>query len=67
VTTSFANLQPGVRKLCAWRIDDNHRWSPDEMELIPIEARTVSVLPDFLYQFYAPADSVLLVILEECT
>jgi hypothetical protein len=65
VTVNFANLQPGVRKLRAWRIDDEQRWSDETMELRPIEERTVAVLPDFQYQFYAPADSVLLVTLEE--
>lgn len=65
VTTSFTNLQPGVRKLRAWRIDDERRWSSEMLELHPIEERTVAVLPDFLYQFYVPADSVLLVTLEE--
>ncbi|MCB0108140.1 MAG: hypothetical protein KDE53_19595, partial [Caldilineaceae bacterium] len=65
VTTRFTDLQPGIRRLRAWRIDDQQRWSDATLELLPLEERTVSVLPEFQYQFYAPADSVLFVTLEE--
>jgi hypothetical protein len=65
VTINFANLLPGVRKLSAWRIDENQRWSSDKLELDPIDDRRVAVLPEFIYQFYSPADSVLLVTLQD--
>jgi xylan 1,4-beta-xylosidase len=65
VTIHFGNLKPGVRMLKAYRIDDDRRWSPEGLELVPIEHRTVDVLPDFACQFYSPADSVLMVVLQE--
>jgi hypothetical protein len=65
VTINFANLKPGIRKLSARRIDENRRWSSEKLELDPIDERRVAVLPEFIYQFYSPADSVLLVTLEE--
>ena len=65
VKTCFNNLQPGLRRLKAYRIDDNQRWSEDTLVLYPYEERTVDVLPEFEYQFYSPADSVLWVTLED--
>jgi len=58
-------LKPGPRRLKAYRIDDAQRWSDETLELLPVDERLVDVLPDFEYQFYSPADSVLLVTLEE--
>ena len=43
----------------------SQRWSDETLELLPVDERLVDVLPDFEYQFYSPADSVLLVTLEE--
>lgn len=63
LTLRFTNITPGVRKLRVYRIDDERRWSEETLELLPIEQRTVAVLPEFIYQFYAPADSVLFVTL----
>ncbi len=65
VKVHFSRLKPGIRRLKAYRIDDNHRWSEETLELIPVDERRVDVLPDFEYQFYSPADSVLLVVIEE--
>ena len=65
VKVHFSELQPGTRYLTAFRIDDNQRWSEETLELIPVDERRVDVLTDFEYQFYSPADSVLLVTLEE--
>ena len=65
VTIHFNNLVSGAKTLTAYRIDDDQHWSPETMELLPIEQRTVAVLPEFAYQFYLPADSVLLVTLED--
>ena len=67
VKVHFSNLKPGTRWLKAYRIDDHQRWSDETLELIPVDERRVNVLPDFEYQFYSPADSVLLVVLEELT
>jgi hypothetical protein len=55
----FTNLVPGQKKIQAYRIDDDCRWSEESIELLPYEERTVDVLPEFEYQFYSPADSVL--------
>jgi xylan 1,4-beta-xylosidase len=65
VKVHFSQLKPGHRQLKAYRIDDHQRWSDETLELIPVDERLVDVLPDFEYQFYSPADSVLLVTLEE--
>ena len=65
VKVHFSQLRPGPRRLRAWRIDDQQRWSEESLELIPVDERMVDVLPDFEYQFYSPADSVLLVALDE--
>jgi len=65
VKTRFADLEPGIRRLKAYRIDEDQRWAAEALELLPYEERTVNVLPVFEYQFYSPADSVLLVTLEE--
>ena len=64
VKVHFSHLNPGPR-LKVWRIDDSHCWSDETLELVPVDERIVDVLPDFEYQFYSPADSVLLVALEE--
>jgi xylan 1,4-beta-xylosidase len=65
IKVHFSHLNPGHRRLKAYRIDDEQRWSDETMEMFPVDERLVDVLPDFEYQFYSPADSVLLVTLEE--
>jgi xylan 1,4-beta-xylosidase len=64
IKVCFSHLKPGMKQLKAYRIDDNLHWSDETLEMIPYEQRTVDVLPEFEYQFYSPADSVLLVTLE---
>ena len=65
VKVCFDHLRPGLRRLQAYRIDEQQRWSDEALELLPYESRAVDVLPQFEYQFYSPADSVLLMTLEE--
>lgn len=65
VKVHFSGLKPGLRRLTACRIDDGLRWSEEPLALIPVDQRRVDTLPDFEYQFYSPADSVLWVTLEE--
>ncbi len=65
VKLRFSDLKPGLRRLKAYRIDDDLRWSDEDLEMFPCEERTVSVLPEFEYQFFSPADSVLMVTLED--
>jgi xylan 1,4-beta-xylosidase len=64
VKVSFVNLQPGAKRLSTYRIDQDCRWSEDEMELLPYEQRTVDTMAEFEYQFFSPADSVLWVKLD---
>jgi hypothetical protein len=64
LTVKYGHLKPGTKTLTAYRIDAENHWSTEAMELTPIEQRTVAVLPEYAYQFYLPADSVLLVTLE---
>jgi xylan 1,4-beta-xylosidase len=65
VKLRFNQLSPGAKRLTAYRIDEDCHWSSEDMELLPYEQRLVDTLPVFEYQFYSPADSVLLVTLEE--
>lgn len=65
IKVHFSHLKPGPRRFKACRIDDGQRWSDETLELTPVDERMVDVLPDFEYQFYSSADSVLSVILEE--
>ena len=65
VKLRFNQLSPGAKRLTAYRIDEDCRWSSEDMELLPYEQRLVDTLPVFEYQFYSPADSVLLVTLDE--
>jgi len=65
VTLRFRNLAPGRKQLTTYRIDSSQRWSPEDLELIPLEHREVHVERDFRCQVYAPADSVALVTLTD--
>jgi xylan 1,4-beta-xylosidase len=65
VKLHFAHLTPGLRRIKVYRIDDDQHWSEEALELNVIEERMVDVLPDFEYQVFSPADSVVLVTLEE--
>lgn len=62
---SFNHLEPGIKQLKAYRIDEGLRWSDETLELIPYEERTVDVLAEFEYQCFSPADSVLMLTLED--
>jgi xylan 1,4-beta-xylosidase len=64
VTVQFSGLQPGRRRLVVRRIDADRRWDSNTLELIPTEQRNIETLDSFRCQVYAPADSVLLVVLE---
>lgn len=63
-TARFSHLQPGRKVLTVYRIDAERRWNDREMELLPIERREVSTLSDFYCQVLCPADSVVLLTLE---
>jgi xylan 1,4-beta-xylosidase len=60
-TIYLRGLEPGRRRLTVLRIDREHSWSPDKLELIPTEKREVDVWETFSFQLYCPADSVALV------
>ncbi|MCC6446921.1 MAG: hypothetical protein IT210_26145 [Armatimonadetes bacterium] len=65
VTLSFQNLSPGLKRLTVYRIDSACRWSPDSLEMIPLEERPVDTLSDFRCQLLCPAESVSLALLDE--
>lgn len=61
----FRHLRKGHQRLVVYRVDATRRWSPDTMELVPIEQREVFVEREYRCQVYSPADSVALVRLED--
>jgi hypothetical protein len=65
VTVQFANLDAGRKRLTTYRIDADRRWDTERLELLPVEQREVFVSPAFRCQVYSPADSILLLTLEE--
>lgn len=65
VTVRYDNLTTGNKKLTIYRIDNDRRWDEEKLELIPVEQRRISTLPDFSYQCYCPEDSVVVLILED--
>ncbi|HZO90308.1 MAG TPA: glycosyl hydrolase [Chthonomonadaceae bacterium] len=65
VTAQFAGLTPGPKLLTTYRIDAQRRWSAELLELLPAEQREVYTEAAFRCQIYCPADSVLLITLEE--
>jgi xylan 1,4-beta-xylosidase len=65
VTLHFADLEPGRKLLTLRRIDSERRWSPDTLELLPVEQREVVAPNQFRCQFYSPPDSVSLLTLED--
>lgn len=66
VSVSFSNIKPGVKSLKVYRIDENHKWDSEALELIPVEYRIIDTLEKHLCQVYCPSESVLLVVLEDC-
>lgn len=64
-TTRFSHLQPGHKVLTVYRIDAARAWDAREMELRPVERREVATLSEFFCQVLCPADSVVLVTLED--
>jgi hypothetical protein len=64
VTLQFAHLAAGRKQLTTYRIDAERRWSPDELELIPLERREVDMRTEFRCQVYCPSDSVVMVQLQ---
>ena len=63
----FRGLRPGVKRLTVRRVDDDRRWCPETLELLPLERRDVSTTADFECQVLLPADTVAEVCLEELT
>ena len=61
---TFRNLRPGLKTLTTCRVDGDHLWCADTLELKPVECRDVSVSGPFQCQAYVPADSVVMVSLE---
>jgi hypothetical protein len=57
----MSGLESGRRTLTVRRIDREHSWSSQKLELIPTEKREVDLRETFSFQLYCPADSVALV------
>ena len=64
LTFRFSGLSPGRKRLRLFRIDAARRWT-DDLELRPVEDRTVETFEEFRCQALAPADSVCMVTLSE--
>lgn len=60
VTLEFTQLAPGRQQLTTYRIDDERRWSSEELELLPLERREVDTREEFRCQVLCPADSIVM-------
>lgn len=65
VTLRFGPLQPGAKLLTTYRIDDEHRWDTQRLELLPLERRVIDTPERFATQIFSPADSVTVMMLED--
>jgi xylan 1,4-beta-xylosidase len=65
LTLQLSHLRPGRKRLTVYRIDAERRWSPEALELLPVERREIAVLGTFRCQIYSPADSVAMVTLAD--
>ena len=65
VSIDFTGLIPGRKMLKTYRIDNEHRWSSENLELLPVEQREIVSRDTFNCQVYSPGDSVLFLILED--
>ena len=60
----FKNAREGAAKMTVHRIDENIRENinrDNNLELIPVENRTVYIHEDFRFAVYIPADSVVMI------
>ncbi len=60
----LSNLNPGEMKLTVYRIDRDHFWSSEKLDLIPTEQRDIDARETFSFQVLFPADSVTLIRLD---
>ena len=56
---------PGEKTLTVYRIDENRHWTDKPLELIPVEQRTIYAMQPYRCQVYLPANSVVLLELED--
>ncbi len=64
VTLRFGPLTPGAKRLTTYRLDDEHRWDEQQLDMIPLERRTIDTSDRFATQIFSPADSVTMMMLE---
>ncbi len=64
VTCHFAGLEPGAKQLTVYRIDQQHRWDTERLELLPIEQRQTYTAEAFQCQILLPADSAAFIKLD---
>jgi len=65
VNVDFTGIRPGRKRLRTYRIDGECRWSPEELELIPVEQREIDTPDRFSCQLYCPGDSVTMIALSD--
>jgi len=65
LTLRLPHLQPGVKTLRIYRLDDARRWDEETLEMRPLEEREVDTSEEYRCSLYCPADSVVLVELED--
>lgn len=66
----FENLTDGLKLLTVYRIDNEHKWDKEKLELCPVERRYVdaeSAYGTFGCHIHCPANSVVLMTLEPVT
>jgi len=65
VSLKLANVTTTLKRLTAYRIDAGRRWSPENLEMLPLERRDVFPLDGYECQVYLPAGCVAMVSLED--
>lgn len=65
VTVSLDGLRPGPKRIVVTRIDGHRRWNTQTMDLIPLETRDTWATESFGFQVSLPANTVVLVRVED--
>lgn len=65
VILKFSGLQPGMKRMTIFRIDNQKLWDEQALEMKPVESRRVDVMSEFQCQCYSPENSVVAVFLQD--
>lgn len=65
----YSGLKDGLHVITIYRVDNEHRWDPEKLELIPVERRYVDISAAdseraFYTQVYCPANTVSFISVE---